>query len=221
MNRLCNYALLSIAIGMAGCASKPYDYAAFWQHPPRSILVLPPLNETSVVDATYTYLSTVSQPLGDRGYYVFPVEVVDQLLKSNGMPTAGEMHDVPLAKVAEVVGADAVLYVAVDKYMTRYVVLNYTAEVHVTARLIDTRSGVLLWEGAGDAVDGSGYSADPVNLVVGAVVSAVMATSTDERHALARTANYRMIFDDKTGIPAGPYATRPTLQGAKWEAPKQ
>jgi len=214
------WALAVVLCGLAGCATKPYDYGAFWQHPPRSILVLPPINETATVDATYTYLSTISQPLGDRGYYVFPVEVVDQLLKSNGMPTAGEMHDVPLDKVAEVIGADAVLYVAIDKYTSRYVVLAYNAEVHVRARLIDTRSGTLLWEGVGVATDGTGYSSDVVGMAVSAVVSAIVSTSTDERHALARAANFRMIFDDKTGLPAGPYAVRPPLKGTNWEAPK-
>ena len=93
MRRLIPILLLAVVAG--GCANVPrYDYTVFWEHPPRSILVLPPLNQSNSVEATYGYLSTVTQPLADRGYYVFPVEVVDQLFKANGMPTAGEMHEV-------------------------------------------------------------------------------------------------------------------------------
>ena len=52
--------------------------------------------------------STVPRPLAELGDYVFPPMVVDRLLKQNGMPTAGEMHDAPLAKVREAADADAV-----------------------------------------------------------------------------------------------------------------
>src|ERR1700739_4544534 len=80
---------------LAGCqTTQPYDYTNFHAHPPRSILILPPLNQSNAVEGTYGYLSTVSSPVAELGYYVFPVQVVDQFLKENGMPTAGEMHQV-------------------------------------------------------------------------------------------------------------------------------
>ena len=44
-----------------------------------------PLNASPDVKATYSYLSTVTRPLAERGYYVFPVAVVDQVLKDNGL----------------------------------------------------------------------------------------------------------------------------------------
>ena len=117
----CTFALLAFV----GCATRqPYDYTNYRQHPPRSILVLPPLNESVDVQATYGYLSTVTLPLAELGYYVFPVQVVDQFLKENGMPTAGEMHQVPLSKVSEIIGADAVLYVTIQQYGSKYQVIN-------------------------------------------------------------------------------------------------
>src|SRR5690349_11758531 len=145
-------ALFALGLALAGCQTvKPYDYTNFRAHPPRSILVLPPLNESTEVQGTYGYLSTVTQPIAERGYYVFPVEVVDQFLKQNGMPTAGEMHQVPLKKVSEIVGADAVLFLTLKQYGSKYVVLNSVTTVQVEAKLVDTRTGVLLWEGVGMA----------------------------------------------------------------------
>src|SRR5215471_7731436 len=53
---------------LTGCNTvKPYDYTNFRAHPPRSILVLPPLNESTEVEGTYGYLSTVTEPLAERG----------------------------------------------------------------------------------------------------------------------------------------------------------
>ena len=95
---------------LAACTSvEPYDYSAYHQHMPRSVLVLPPLDNSMEVDAGYAYLSTVTEPLAERGYYVFPVAVVDRMLRDNGLPGAGEMHQVPLSRLGEVFGADAVL----------------------------------------------------------------------------------------------------------------
>src|SRR5437868_8617491 len=107
--RICSRlaALLSVGLLLAACQTvKPYDYTNFRAHPPRSILVLPPLNESTAIEGTYGYLTTVTRPVAERGYYVFPVAVVAQFMKENGLPTAHEMHEAPLAKVAEITGAD-------------------------------------------------------------------------------------------------------------------
>ncbi len=46
---------------LGGCApTKSVDYSAFKQAKPRSILVLPPLNESPDVKATYSMLSQVT-----------------------------------------------------------------------------------------------------------------------------------------------------------------
>ena len=75
-------AVVLLALALGGCVTaKPYDYTAFRQNPPRSILILPPINQSTAIEATYGYLSTVTRPVAERGYYVFPVAVVDQLLK--------------------------------------------------------------------------------------------------------------------------------------------
>ena len=86
-------ALFALGLALAGCQTvKPYDYTNFRAHPPRSILVLPPLNESTAVEGTYGYLTTVTRPVAERGYYVFPVAVADQFMKDNGLPTAAEMQ---------------------------------------------------------------------------------------------------------------------------------
>lgn len=56
-------ALLSLTL-LSGCqTAKPYDYTNFRAHPLRSILVIPPLNESTDLGGTYSYLFTVSQPI--------------------------------------------------------------------------------------------------------------------------------------------------------------
>src|SRR5262249_13128246 len=159
---------------------KPYDYTNFREKRPRSILVLPPLNKSSSVEATYGYLSTVTYPIAERGYYVFPVDEVDQFFRENGMPTAGERHQVPLDKVAQILGADAVLYVTLTEYGTKYMVLDSVPMVAAVAKLVDTRTGTLLWQDAA-MLQRSHHSSGLIlaDLVITAISKAI-STTTDE-----------------------------------------
>jgi hypothetical protein len=195
------------ALALAGCATvTPYDYTNFRAHPPRSILVLPPLNESTEVGGTYGYLSTVTQPIAERGYYVFPVEVVDQFLKQNGMPTAGEMHQVPLKKVSDIIGADAVMFLTLKQYGSKYIVLNSVTTVQVEAKLVDTRTGIVLWQGTGIAEQrGSGSSNLLANLIAAAITQAIN-SKTDRAHQVSRIANAQMFYAKDTGLPYGPYS---------------
>jgi hypothetical protein len=195
-------------LGLAGCkVVKPYDYTNFRAHPPRSILVLPPINESTAVEGTYGYLSTVTLPVAERGYYVFPVEVVDQFLKENGMPTAGEMHQAPLDKVAEITGADAVLFVTLQQYGSQYRIVNSTTVVKAHAKLVDTRTGLLLWEGHGEAEQSSSGSGGNLlaNIIAAAIVQAIN-SKTDPAHQVSRQANANLFNTKKAGLPFGPYS---------------
>lgn len=196
----------ALVLMLAGCATpKPKDYSAFREHRPRSILVLPPLNESTAVEATYSYLSTVTFPLAEMGYYVFPVAVVDQFLKENGMPTAGEMHQIPLNKVREIVGADAVLYATLEKYGSKYQIINSKTEVSVKGKLVDTRTGITLWEGTGVAQENSGGSGNIIADLVAAAITQAVNSSTDAAHGVSRSANANLLMLKNSGLLFGPY----------------
>jgi hypothetical protein len=195
------------ALGFSGCVNiPPYDYTNYRAHPPRSILVLPPLNESTSVQGTYSYLSTVTRPVAELGYYVFPVAVIDQFLKENGMPTAGEMHQVPLDKVLEILGADAVLYVTLVQYGSKYQVVNSSTIVRLKARLVDTRTGILLWEGSGMAEEDSGGSGNILGDLIAAALTQALNSGTDAAHGVCREANHDLFHRKDHGLLYGPYS---------------
>lgn len=201
---------LGVALGgltLAGCATKPYDYTNYRAYPPRSILVIPPLNESTDVRGTYGYLSTVTRPIAELGYYVYPVVVVDHFFKDNGMPTPGEMAQAPLGKIREIIGADAVLYVTLRQYGTRYQVIASTTAVVAAARLVDTRTGTLLWEGTLAAQNSSGGSGSILADLVGALIMQAIGHSTDQARTVAEQANAQLAVKDR-GLLHGPYSPR-------------
>ena len=208
MSILTRFSLLAVLL-LTGCQTvKPYDYTNFRAHPPRSILVLPPLNESTAVEGTYGYLTTVTRPVAERGYYVFPVAVVDQFMKQNGLPSAAEMQQAPLAKVAEITGADAVLFLDLKQYGAQYRLLASVVTVEVTAKLVDTRSGILLWEGHGVAQQGSNGSGNLLGDLIAAAITQAINKKTDRAHQVSRIANANLFFPEQTGLPYGPYSDK-------------
>lgn len=188
---------------LSGCATtKPFDYTHFKESKPRSILVLPPVNQSTDVRGTYGYLATVTKPLAEMGYYVFPVALVDQFLKENGLPTPGEMHEASLAKFAEIFGTDSVLYLTLLSYGAKYQVLSSAAEVSVQGKLVDAKTGVVLWEGEAWArqASGGGGGGGLLGALVEAAVTQVANSASDTAHLLSEDTNAYLFTGE--GLPA-------------------
>ena len=121
---------------LGACLPARPSYDAYLCRMPRSILVLPALNLTADAKASSVFLSTISRPLAECGYYDYPVAVVDEMMKENGLPTPGDMHQVPLSKIEEVFGADAVLYIVIKAWNTSYLVISTSTTVTLDYRLV-------------------------------------------------------------------------------------
>ncbi len=195
----------------AGCANtsvkKPYDYTEFKQNQPKSIVVLPPLNNSPDVRATYGFLSTVTYPLAEDGYYVFPVALVDQMFKENGLTQPADMQQAPIKKVAEIFGADAALYIAIEKYGAIYTVLNSAVIVTASAKLIDLKTGVTIWSGAASASSDEGNNQNTGGLL-GALISGVVKQALnnfgDKGHDLSFITSQRLLGVRPSGLLYGP-----------------
>ncbi|MCB1755121.1 MAG: DUF799 family lipoprotein [Gammaproteobacteria bacterium] len=200
-------AVILFASTLAGCAVQSYDYSALEQSKPRSILVIPPVNDSVEVNAPYVFLSTISKPLAEKGYYVFPVGVIDEFLKQNGLPTPAEMHTVPLEKFRENIGADAVLYVNILEWGQKFQLLSSNTVVSAEARLVDARNGTLLWETHIQGTQSSDSNGGGlVAALIGAVAQQVAGSLADYTKALSATASSQAINDTQTGLLPGPYA---------------
>jgi hypothetical protein len=205
--RIINLGMLVVALALSGCATKKTcDYTVFREHPPRSIVVLPPLNDSTDIKGTYSYLSTVTRPLAEMGYYVFPVAEVDELMKENGLPTPYEMQQAPLDKIGQIIGADSVLYVTLRQYGSKYEVISSVTTVTADAKLVDVKTGLTLWEGSTTAQRGSGDSGGGI---IGALITAaatqIVNSSTDPAHEVSSMANYQLFTPKDQGLLPGPY----------------
>lgn len=195
-----------LTFSLAACQVAPYDYSALEASKPRSILVIPPLNQSVDVNAPYTFISTVSKPLAEKGYYVFPVAVIDQFLKENGLPSPGEMNGVPLQKLREIIGADAVLYTTINQWGQKFQLVNSATIVDSELKLIDARSGELLWTTRAFAQQSSGDGGGGLaGAIIGAIVEQIAGSIVDRTPTLSSAANAVAINAPNQGLLPGPY----------------
>jgi hypothetical protein len=174
--------------------------------------VLPPVNTSPDVKASYSVLSQVTVPLAEAGYYVLPVAVVDETLKQNGLMNADEMHMAPPAKLREIFGADAALYIEVSRYGSSYKVLTSEVAVEASGKLVDLRIGDLLWQGsalASTAENQNNSGGGLVGMLISAAVNQIVNSLTDRSHDVAGIASNRLLTTQRYGgILSGPRSPR-------------
>jgi hypothetical protein len=196
---------------MAGCATKKpgWDYSAYKASKPRSILVLPPVNNSPDITATYSVMSFVTKPLSEAGYYVMPVAMVAEAFKENGLTQPSDMHATSQEKLREIFGADAALYITVTKFGVSYTVVNSETMAQVQGKLVDLKSGATLWQGAAQAssVEGEQQQQGGLGaLLVSAIIKQVLASTFDNSHKYSGMATERLLAtgEKSNGLLFGP-----------------
>ncbi|NML31162.1 DUF799 domain-containing protein [Paraburkholderia antibiotica] len=194
---------LSILGLLAACATQPHhaqtDYTAFKKAQPHSILVLPPVNDSADVKASSSMLSQMTQPLAEAGYYVIPVALMEETFKQNGLTAPAEIEQVSPAKLRDIFGADAVLFSKITQYGSVYRVVDSTTVVAASAKLVDLKTGDVLWQKTarasgkevGTNVDfGSGSL---IGMLAQAAIKQVAHSLTDEGHDVAALTSTRLL----------------------------
>jgi hypothetical protein len=216
--------LLATGCMMPGQARRSaFDYAALVSADPRSVVVAPVVSPMSR-QARDWFLATLTVPLAERGYYVFPVFMSDAIAEQVGLSRGpegvgfAEFSPERAARIAELFGADSVLFVTIKKwgYSTKQLGLDPlgTSEVLFDYLLTDAR-GETIWtasQGASLTRGGGGALTQIWNLFT-------EPSTEEEQTQLSREVN-RMAIEGKPNemgkrtytrpapLLVGPYHTR-------------
>lgn len=170
-----------------------------------SVLIAPVVNHSIDVDAPNFMLSTLTIPMAARGYYVFPVNTTKVVLEQEGFYEADMVHAQDPGALAALFGADAILYVVINRWDAQYVIFSTEVTVDFSYRLVN-KFGTELWS----ATKQMQYKPDRANsgnalgnLLANAIVAAI--DNTAPRYmSLAKKAN-DIVFRYS---PTGPYYPR-------------
>jgi len=202
--------LLLLALCGQGCATKKVsvDYDEFKQSDPKSILVLPPINHSYELDAVASINANVTRPLAEAGYYVFPMALVSETFTQNGYTIVEEIHQLAPSKLHDVFASDAALYIEIHKYGTAYSLLASDTVVSLSARLVDLRTGIVLWQGRAQAASSEERADNDSGLVAmmfSAVVHQILDSAFDVSFDISKKAINRLFSTSKhNGILNGP-----------------
>ncbi|MDR0806378.1 MAG: DUF799 domain-containing protein [Enterobacteriaceae bacterium] len=192
---------------LTGCVQPTsYDYSAFKQYKPKSILVVLPQNNSPDINASHSVLAQATRPLAESGYYVFPVAVVDEMFKQNGVTNSSDIQAINPAKLKEIFNADSALYITVTSYGTAYQIINSDTRVTANAKLVDLASGTTLWSGSATAssTEGDSYS-DGWMVLINAAITQITSTISDKSYQIAGIATSRLLSaNNQNGILYGP-----------------
>ena len=203
MKRLIPIILLAVAVSSCGLmnqVTRESQYAAMYNDMPVTILVMPPINNTSNVEAKDLLYTSISRPLAEAGYYVISPLLAMDVLKAESAYDAELFIDKPLTMFRDYFGADAVVFYQIDDWTKR----GFGIDTKIRYIIKSATSGEVLFDRSCDLYldlqqNSGGSSA--LSQLVDLAVSAIATAATDHIVA-ARKANY-YIFRD---IPRGKYS---------------
>jgi len=207
MIKLSNFPVIIAVLALCGCASPPAkpDYTQFRSEGPRSIVVVPVINKSVDVNAPDYFLATIAHPLAERGYYVFPVNMVKSVMADDGLSDANLVHSGDPRRLGELFGSDAIMYISIERWNAKYIVLSTSVTVELTYTLKSGHTGQELWKNHQTIVyTPQGNSNGLAGLIADAVAAAITKASPNYI-PLANQANAQAINLKGTGLPAGPY----------------
>ena len=202
-----NLLLLSLtaAVLFSACSTtsnvpKKKAYEGFYEENPTSILLMPPINKSTNVEAKEYFHSTLNMPLANRGYYVIPPFLSMEILKQESAYDAELFLESPLNKFREVFGADLVVFTIIHKWDKSGLAANVNVEVEyliksaVTNELIYSRRGDVTY----DASVSTGLGG--LGGLVADLAASAISTAVKKYVDVARACNAYTLSDMPVGI---------------------
>lgn len=148
-------AIALMALMLASCASssltREVRYPKMYEEKPTSIVVMPPINRTTHVDAKDFFYTTMYTPLCEKGYYVFSPMLTMEMFQSESAYDAEMFLEGSLTQFRNVLGADAAMFTIIKSWSRSNIGGSLTVEVEyilrscVTGQTLYQREERLRW----------------------------------------------------------------------------
>jgi hypothetical protein len=141
--------IMGVALGL-GCAGGAHYSVApdYKDRAPRSIAVLPVLNETVSLKAPEMFRPILLNMLSRKGYETPALAFIDGRLREKEIREAGQVNTLTPQELGNLLGADALLYAYVTEFSTTYLLAYACMTVGARFELKDAKTGEKLWESA-------------------------------------------------------------------------
>ena len=200
MKRVLYILVLAIMVSSCGIASQTTrgeQYAKMYEEKPITLLVMPPINNTSNVEAKDLLYTSISRPLAEAGYYVISPLLAMDVLKAESAYDSELFVDAPLTTFKNYFGCDAVVFSEINTWTKS----GFAIKANIRYFIKSASTGEIIFDLTLDLQVNSG-SSSALAALIDLAASAINTAATDHIVA-ARKANY-YIFRD---IPRGKYSS--------------
>ena len=191
---------MATSCGLLNTVTRETQYAKMYEEAPVTLLVMPPINNSTNVEAKELLYTSISRPLAEAGYYVISPLLAMDVLKAESAYDSELFFDAPLTTFQNYFGADAVVFSVIDKWAKKgtgiETKIRFVIKSAHTNEILFDRSCDLYLDLSVES-DSKGWLGALVDLAASAINTAV----TDHINA-ARKANYYILRD----IPRGKYS---------------
>lgn len=196
------YLLLTAVVCLfAACSpvgtTKLAKYQTLYDEQPVAVLVMPPINRSTKVEAKMSFYNTLSMPLSNNGYYALPPFISMQVMQDQSAYDSELLIDKSMKVLDKAFGADAVLFTIVHEWK-KLSVAN-SIEIKIEYILKSTKTDEILYERMGVVTFRS--SSNSGSILADLAVN-ILSTALTKEVELARSCNGYAFSD----IPKGKYS---------------
>ena len=209
-----------ISIGIAGIlltscsvtkptATRMNMYGGLYDEKPISVLIMPPINKSTNVEAKEYFHSTLCVPLANAGYYVIPPFLSMEMLKKESAYDAELFLNESINKFGDFFDADVALFTIIHKWDKApiaakvYVDIEYILKSTKTNEVLFSRYGHITYDATIQSNNGG---------LAGALISmaaSALNTALTDQIKIARTCNTYSL----SVLPRGKYDPNYELDG--------
>lgn len=194
---------------------KTEAYKGMYSEKPLTVLLMPPINRTTSVDAKEYFHSTLNVPIANAGFYVIPTFLSMEILKKESAYDAELFLNAPITKFGEVFGADVALFTIIHKwdktYGMVYVEVEYIIKSVNTNEILYTRKGQINYN-TNVQVNNAGLAGALISIAATAIN-----TAATKYVDVARIANTYTFKD----LPSGKYSPINMNESNEYAGPRE
>ena len=184
-------------------------YGGLYAEKPISVLIMPPINKSTNVEAKEFFHSTLCVPLANAGYYVIPPFLSMEMLKKESAYDAELFLNESVNKFGDFFGADVALFTIIHRWDKApivakvYVDIEYILKSTKTNEVLFSRYGHITYDATIQS-NNSGLA----GVLISMAASAINTALTDQIK-IARTCNIYSL----SVLPSGKYNPNYELDG--------
>lgn len=173
-------AMLSLVSCNVNTLTRGEQYSKLYDESPKSIVIMPPINETNFTEAKDYFYTTLYMPLCEKGYYVFSPFLTMDVFQNEGAYESEMFLSGKLDSFKQVLGCDAAMFTKIKTWEKK--AIGGEIKVGIEYILRSTKTGETLYQREGQITLDTSINAgsDGFGALISLVASAINTAATDK-----------------------------------------